>query len=73
MGQKIRLRREKEIISIHGETGGKEEFIMVEQVSVRERYYVLVIEAKRSSFGEAFKRHLGSFASLNVDASAFFQ
>ena len=64
VGRNIRLRREKEIISVDGETGGKEEFIMMNRVSVTERYYVMVIEAKRSSLGEAFKQCLLSMRDM---------
>jgi len=64
VGWDIRLRREKEIISIDGETGGKVEFTMIDWVSVMERYYVMVIEVKRSSLGEAFKQCLLSMRDM---------
>ena len=35
--QRIRLGREKQLLSIDGETGDREEFIMMEWVSVREQ------------------------------------
>ncbi|RPB27889.1 hypothetical protein L211DRAFT_833888 [Terfezia boudieri ATCC MYA-4762] len=63
-GQNIRLRREKEIVSVDGETGGKEKFVMIDRVSVTERYFVLVIEAKRSSLGEAMKQCLLSMRDM---------
>jgi len=55
VGRNIRLRREKQIVFADDETSGNEEFIMMDQVCVTERYCVIVIGAKRSSLGEAFK------------------
>ncbi|KAF8534429.1 hypothetical protein BDD12DRAFT_809376 [Trichophaea hybrida] len=57
-GRKIRLEREKEIISTDNETGGIEEFVVMDRISVTEEKFVLVIEAKRSSLGEAMKQCL---------------
>lgn len=57
-GRKIRLEREKEIISTDHETGGMEEFVVMDRISVTEDKFVLVIEAKRSSLGEAMKQCL---------------
>ena len=54
----IQLRREKEIVSTDGETGGTEEFVMVDLVSVTEEKFVLIVEAKRSSLGQAMKQCL---------------
>lgn len=54
----IQLRREKEIISVDGETGGTEEFVMVDLVSVTEEKFVFIVEAKRSSLGLAMKQCL---------------
>ncbi|KAI5850365.1 hypothetical protein DFP73DRAFT_229896 [Morchella snyderi] len=57
-GRNIRLRREKEIISVDSETGGKEEFVVIDRISVGKERVVLVIEAKRSSVGDAMKQCL---------------
>lgn len=52
--QSIRLRREKEIIS----TDGLEELVMVDLVSVEDEKFVLIIEAKKNSLGQAMKQCL---------------
>ena len=57
-GRKIRLEREKEIISTDNETGEMEEFVVMDRISITEEKFVLVIEAKRSSLGEAMKQCL---------------
>ncbi|KAI5844493.1 hypothetical protein DFP73DRAFT_549515 [Morchella snyderi] len=54
----IQLLREKEIVSKDSETGGYEEFVMMDLISVKERNYVLIIEAKKSSLGDAMKQCL---------------
>ncbi|KAI5839539.1 hypothetical protein DFP73DRAFT_587459 [Morchella snyderi] len=57
-GRKIRLAREKEIASTDSETGGYEEFVMMDLISVTEKRYILVIEGKKRSLGEAMKQCL---------------
>ncbi|KAF8444320.1 hypothetical protein BGX38DRAFT_1143700 [Terfezia claveryi] len=64
MGIDLRLRREKEIISVDGETGGKEEFVVIDVVSLMERKYVLVAEGKTGSIGEALKQCLLSMKDM---------
>lgn len=54
----MQLRSEKTIVSTDGETGGKEEFVVMDLISVTEEKFVLVIEAKTSSLGEAMKQCL---------------
>lgn len=54
----IQLLREKEIVSVDGEVGGNEEFVVMDIISVTERNYVFIIEGKRSSLGEAMKQCL---------------
>ncbi|RPA98364.1 hypothetical protein L873DRAFT_1687562 [Choiromyces venosus 120613-1] len=54
----IRLKREKEIISSDGLTGGMEEFLVVDRVAIAEHKSVLIIEAKRSSMGQAMTQIL---------------
>ena len=51
MGRRMRLRREKEIISVDGVTGGLEEFVVIDQIAVGVDKFVLVIEAKKASTG----------------------
>lgn len=46
------------IVSTDGETGGAEEFVVMDLVSVTEEKFVLIIEAKRASLGEAMKQCL---------------
>ncbi|KAF8534865.1 hypothetical protein BDD12DRAFT_809008 [Trichophaea hybrida] len=50
----IQLRSEKEIVSTDGtgETGDTEEFVVVDLISVENKKFVLIIEAKRSSLGQ---------------------
>jgi len=60
----IRLTREKEITSVNNETGGVEEFVVVDQIAVSEEKFVLVIEAKRTSIGQAIKQLLLSLKDL---------
>ncbi|KAH8148459.1 uncharacterized protein LAJ45_07562 [Morchella importuna] len=57
-GRTVRLLREKEIVSTDGETGGTEEFVMVDLVSVTEEKFIFIVEAKRSSLGQAMKQCL---------------
>jgi len=54
----IQLLREKEIVSVDGEVGSNEEFVVMDIISVTERNYVFIIEGKRSSVGEAMKQCL---------------
>ena len=54
----IQLLREKEIIATDSQTGGKEEFIVIDFISVMEEKFVLVVEAKRSSLGQAMRQCL---------------
>ena len=54
----IQLRREKEVISVDGETGGTEKFVMVDLVSVTEEKFTPIVEAKRSFLGQAMKQCL---------------
>lgn len=54
----LRLRSEKEIVSTDGETGGTEEFVVVNLISVTEEKFVFIVEAKRSSLGQAMRQCL---------------
>ena len=54
----VQLRREKVIVSTDGETGGKEEFVVVDLISVTEEKFLLIIEAKRPSLENAMKQCL---------------
>lgn len=57
-GRELRLRREKEIISVDSETGGYQEFVVVDMIGVGNRKFVFVLEAKKSSVGEAMRQCL---------------
>ncbi|KAF8420692.1 hypothetical protein EV426DRAFT_576270 [Tirmania nivea] len=48
-------RREKEIISVDSATGGTEEFVVMDKIAEGEKKFVLVVEAKKVSLGEARK------------------
>ena len=63
-GRKTTLVREKKIISVDGEAGGYEEFLVVDAISVNEDKYVLVVESKRSSLGVAIKQCLLSLKDM---------
>ena len=52
----ISMMGEKEILSVNGESGGEEEFVPMDLISIdgmEENRYVLVAESKRSSTCEA--------------------
>ncbi|KAF8434035.1 hypothetical protein BGX38DRAFT_179554 [Terfezia claveryi] len=69
-GRNILLRREKEIVSTDSETGGKEEFVVIDLISIMERNFVLIIEAKRSSLAEAIKQCLLSLKDMRDNNGA---
>ncbi|KAA8892730.1 hypothetical protein FN846DRAFT_924087 [Sphaerosporella brunnea] len=54
----VTLSREREIVATDSETGGTEEFVVVDQISVTAEKFVLIIEAKRSFVGQAMKQCL---------------
>ncbi|KAF8475916.1 hypothetical protein BDZ91DRAFT_710578, partial [Kalaharituber pfeilii] len=54
----MRLWSEKELIARDGETGGMQDFVVVDVISVTEETYVLVVEAKRSFVGKAMRQCL---------------
>ena len=54
----VRLRSGKEIVSTDGETGGEEEFVIVDLIQVRREDFILIVEAKRSSLDQAMKQCL---------------
>ena len=51
MGCKLRLEREKEIISTDGE-------MIIDRISVTEEKFVMIIEGKRGAMGEAMQQCL---------------
>ena len=54
----IQLKCEKEIISTDSETGGEEEFVVVDMISVSQENFIFVVESKRSSVGKAMRQCL---------------
>lgn len=52
----LRLRSEKEILSNDGETGGEEEFVVMDLISVDEEKDVFIVEAMRSSIGKGLRQ-----------------
>jgi hypothetical protein len=55
----LRFQREdKEIVSVDSETGDTEAFVLMDLISVAKDKFVFVVEAKRSSVGEAMKQLL---------------
>ncbi|KAI5839540.1 hypothetical protein DFP73DRAFT_208286 [Morchella snyderi] len=63
----IQLRSEKEIVSPDGETGGMEDFVMVDLISVEDEKFVLIVEAKRSSLGLAMKQCLLAMKDMRAN------
>ena len=59
----VRLCREKQIVSRDSRTGGEEEFIVIDQISVTERY-IVVIEAKRATLSAAMGQCLMSLKDM---------
>ena len=71
IGTGLMLCREKEIVSVDSETGGYEEFVMMDIISVTEEKFVLVIEAKTSNLGSAMKQLLLSLRDLNGQGAVY--
>jgi hypothetical protein len=61
----LRLRSDKEIVSTDGETGATEEFVVSDLISVKEEKFILVVEANRSSLGQAMKQCLLSMKDMS--------
>ena len=61
---KVKLVREKKIVSEDLETGGFEKFVVVDRISVTEEKYIFIIEAKREPLGAAMKQCLLSMKNL---------
>ena len=59
---KVRLLREKQIVSEDKQTG--EEFVVVDQISVTEEKYVFIIKTKRVSLSSAMKQCLLSMKDM---------
>jgi len=56
--ENVQLRFEKEIVSTDGETGGEEEHVVVDLIELKREDYILIVEAKRTSVGQAMKQCL---------------
>jgi hypothetical protein len=57
-GRNIFLRREKQITAVDSTTYGYQEFVLVDLIGLEDEKYVLVVEAKKSSLGEAKRQCL---------------
>ncbi|KAF8416005.1 hypothetical protein EV426DRAFT_688018 [Tirmania nivea] len=57
-GRKLRLTREKRIVSTDNTVLGEEEFVVMDRVSVTEQKFVCIVEGKGSSTGEGVKQCL---------------
>ncbi|KAF8459837.1 hypothetical protein BDZ91DRAFT_851902 [Kalaharituber pfeilii] len=55
-GRSIQLLREKEIVSLDSETGGNVEFVVVDETLLAKDIFVLLIEPKGTSVGQAMKQ-----------------
>lgn len=53
LGRKLRLRREKKITAVDGKYSGLQEFITVDLIGVGNTKFVFVVEAKKTTLGEA--------------------
>ncbi|KAF8436766.1 hypothetical protein BGX38DRAFT_1274317 [Terfezia claveryi] len=66
--KRLRLQRERQIIAVgsdpEAEAGGVEEFVVVDLISITEEKFVIVIEGKRSSMGQALKQCLLSMFDM---------
>ncbi|KAF8446507.1 hypothetical protein BGX38DRAFT_1271102 [Terfezia claveryi] len=63
-GTGMMLVREKEIVSVDSETGGQEEFIVMDIIPLTEKKFVLVIEAKKTNLVSAMKQLLLSLKDM---------
>jgi len=54
----VRLRREMEIIASDYETGGYEEFVVIDRISTTEHVMVFIIESKRTTVGLGIRQCL---------------
>lgn len=60
----IQLFREKQLMAEDEETGGYEEFVVVDRIEITEERYILIIEAKRESLGAAMGQCLLAMKDL---------
>ncbi|RPA88448.1 hypothetical protein L873DRAFT_1824504 [Choiromyces venosus 120613-1] len=63
-GREICLQREQEIISTDNETIGMKEFVVIDWMSATEERFILFIQGKRSSVGEAMRQCLLSLKCM---------
>jgi len=61
---KVRLAREKKIVADDLETGGAEEFVVLDEVDLGKERYLFIVEAKRSSLGAAMGQYLVSMKDI---------
>ena len=56
--ENVRLQSQKEIVSTDGKTGGTQEVVVVDRITYNKEKFILVVESKRSSLGQALKQCL---------------
>ncbi|RPA95674.1 hypothetical protein L873DRAFT_1294833 [Choiromyces venosus 120613-1] len=61
---KLHLSREKEIASLYSSTSGMEEFVVMDYISLNQTKYVLIVEAKKVSLGEARTQYFLSMKDM---------
>ena len=61
---KVRLTREKQIVTDDLEMGGAEEFVVIDEVELGKERYLFIVEAKRSSLGAAMGQCLVSMKDI---------
>lgn len=52
-GDAVRLQRERQLVSVNSQTGGHQEFVVLNRISVSETEYIVIVEAKTESLGAA--------------------
>ncbi|KAG0137528.1 hypothetical protein HOY82DRAFT_547712 [Tuber indicum] len=73
-GRDLRLHREMELVSPDSQTGGYEEFVVVDRISTKQHSLVLIIESKRNVLGHAIRQCLltmHDMFSLNGEGKAY--
>ena len=56
--ENVRLQSQKEIVSTDGKTGDTQEVVFVDRTTYKKEKFILVVESKRSSLGQALKQCL---------------
>lgn len=65
--ENVQLRSEMEIVSTDGETGGDEEHVVVDLIELKREEYILIVEANRTSMGQAMKQCLLAMKDMHYN------